>query len=353
MAASHPHLAKVYDAQTRYGLPSVGECSTNKDRPRPCRQVIMELGRRDRHTAATPEIFLSGALHGNERIGPTAMVELAAFMLDQYGKDAVLTHLLDTRSITVFPSPNAVGYFRSQREEMNEDPNRDFAFDTKPEMCMRTVAGRAVNEVWRDHLYQLAVTFHGGDNLIGFAWGDFPHCGADESAFSCKAPHWVAPDHFGMESLAHRLRDYAGPFGGDGLYRTGPINEVIYAVHGGMEDWSYGGSWSPSAVRCAPTGGHLGSYPAEKTTYDNVTLRAVNLLVETAVNKIPGEQTLGTTDGVLGKAGRLTHRFGADGANPGDDGHVPRNIRLAIAAIDALEPSVLIPDGDTAGDPAR
>jgi hypothetical protein len=147
MKATHPLLVDLYDAQTRYGLPNVGRCSAPGAQPSvPCRQVIMEIGNRGKATSGTPEIFLSGALHGNEVIGPTAMVELAAFLLDRYGKDPILTHLVDTRRITVFPTPNAVGYFRKERGEMKEDPNRDFGFDTDPGKCMRTVAGRSVNE---------------------------------------------------------------------------------------------------------------------------------------------------------------------------------------------------------------
>jgi hypothetical protein len=87
----------------------------------------------------------------------------------------------------------------------------------------------------------------------------------------------------------------------------------------------------------------MGPYPAHKTQYDNVTLRAVNILVETAMDKAPSSTSLGTTSGVLGPANTFTDKFGAtSGGAPGNDGHIPRNIRLALAAIDALQPSVLM-----------
>ena len=87
---------------------------------------------------------------------------------------------------------NAVGYEGKQRTELRVDVNRDFAFDTgsdgpraraerrspmrrsgarAPPLsrlssgakdCMRSVAARALNELWRRHVFQLAVTFHGG-----------------------------------------------------------------------------------------------------------------------------------------------------------------------------------------------
>ena len=36
---------------------------------------------------------------------------------------------------------------------------------------------RAVNEVWREHAFQLAVTFHGGMVGMAYEWGspDHPH----------------------------------------------------------------------------------------------------------------------------------------------------------------------------------
>ena len=48
-------------------------------------------------------------------------------------------------------------------------------------MCRGLMAtrrhGRAVNEVWREHAFQLAVTFHGGMVGMAYEWGspDHPH----------------------------------------------------------------------------------------------------------------------------------------------------------------------------------
>lgn len=34
---------------------------------------------------------------------------------------------------------------------------------------------RAVNEMWRDHIFQMAVTFHGGMQAIAYEWGGTNH----------------------------------------------------------------------------------------------------------------------------------------------------------------------------------
>lgn len=60
-----------------------------------------------------------------------------------------------------------------------KDPNRDFpyynnVFKTNKD-CMETVAARTVNELMREHIFILSLTFHGGLNAIGYPWGNYKH----------------------------------------------------------------------------------------------------------------------------------------------------------------------------------
>ena len=59
-------------------------------------------------------------------------------------------------------------------------------------------------QLFRDHIFQLGVTFHGGANLIGYPWGDFTHCEQHKRRSGCVAG-WVAPDKLQMHSLGERL----------------------------------------------------------------------------------------------------------------------------------------------------
>ena len=56
------------------------------------------------------------------------------------------------------PNANALGYFENVREENGIDPNRDFPYGKDPAECMQTTAARAINEIYRAHLFQLAIT---------------------------------------------------------------------------------------------------------------------------------------------------------------------------------------------------
>jgi hypothetical protein len=102
------------------------------------------------------------------------------------------------------------------------------------------------------------------------------------------------------------------------------MNDYVYPVNGGMEDWAYGASWDTErVVQCTPD--TFGGYPAEKTTYDNSTLRVFNMLVECSNSKIPRASTLGS-------AVDLMNRNGAG------NGHISRNLRLSLLAIELVQP---------------
>jgi hypothetical protein len=269
LADLYPTLVRLRTAQDRYDLPTAGTCSEDLRgvKKAACRVWILEIGQEGSSGAKfteRPQVLLSGALHGNERIGPTTLVELATFLLGRYRIDPWIKRLLDTRVVVIVPAANGIGYYenrylpepatslahsasarrqasyhptfltrvRDRREELGVDPNRDFAYDTTAQNCMRTVAARALNELWRSSAFAFAVTFHGGDNLLAFPWGDTAHCpgfpgkckGAQETGTA--RPKWIAPDHTAMSQMAKFTSDYAGQEANTKqLFRHGPLND--------------------------------------------------------------------------------------------------------------------------------
>lgn len=110
-----------------------------------------------RDALGRPEVFFSGCLHGNERVGPTAVIE-AAWLLVKAAKcvaDATsdacndpvlasnpdripwLARIARTRNIIMMPMTNAKGYSDDVREENGIDPNRDFPYHNEPSQCMQ------------------------------------------------------------------------------------------------------------------------------------------------------------------------------------------------------------------------
>lgn len=178
---------------------------------------------------------MSGALHGNERVGPTAVVEFARLLLENYvekdtrKQNPWLKYLVDTRSIYIMPSANALGYYTNRREENGVDPNRDFPYNQDEAKCMKTTAARAINELWRRHIFQLSLTFHAGETSLDYEWGAFNHPPPDDQS----------PDERGFKALAETSSKFASKFGSEPQYPTSRLGRDPYDVNGGMEDWAY------------------------------------------------------------------------------------------------------------------
>jgi hypothetical protein len=86
----YPNLIRVTTAQEEYGLPAAGGA---QDCPfysasEGCPNAILTIQdyithpEGSRSSARLPEVFWSGSLHGNERVGPTAVMEAAFLLLE-------------------------------------------------------------------------------------------------------------------------------------------------------------------------------------------------------------------------------------------------------------------------------
>ncbi|DAZ93873.1 TPA: hypothetical protein N0F65_008139 [Lagenidium giganteum] len=325
---------ELFTAQERYGLPVRRELMCRRSgKKEPCLHHVLKItDKASLPDPERPEVFFSGALHGNERVGPQSVVALAEFLLDHASREdgnPWIKHLVKTRTVVIMPTTNAYGYDRNVREERGIDPNRDFDY-LKRGKCFETMVARAVNEVWRDHLFQLAITFHGGIRSVSYEWGTTNH--QIDRKKSEKSP-----DHRAQWYMGLGLSRFGGRFEEDDeYYDSGPMNDVVYAVNGGMEDWGYAASWENEFTKPKPIGictpKTYDGYPAAKSKYNNATNRAFNILVETSFDKRPKEASLGNSSALSDSA--LAH-FGSESI-----GHVPRNVRMALMFIDLVQPYI-------------
>lgn len=75
------------------------------------------------------------------------------------------------------------------------------------------------------------------------------------------------------------------------------MNDMVYPVRGGFEDWAYSGSWEGQPViteACSPI--TYGGYSSEKTNYSKNyknAVKAISFLLETSNDKTPYEGNLG------------------------------------------------------------
>ena len=349
---TYPEFLRVTTSQERYGLPSAGtadDCPFLNDDDGNlspgCPNWILEIQDYTVHPVDSdssnelPAVMWSGCLHGDERVGPTATMEAVALLLEAAQCESTvstscrvqlkkergiqdahrkwLARLVTTRKIVVVPTSNALGYYQNRREEGTVDPNRDFPYDLDDKtQCMQTIAGRTLNELYRENLFQLALTFHAGMEVVAYEWGAPTYL------------HHFSPDHMAQDAIASAYSNYGGGWSKSKPYDYGTMNDLVYYVRGGMEDWAYAGSFDPErVVSCEPT--TFGGYPKEKTVYNKSTLRVFNMLVETSDRKTPASSNLGTSWDVL--SGDTTH-----------NGHISRNIRLALLSAELVEPYVSV-----------
>ena len=100
----------------------------------PCETFIVEIGNHKIQSRSTPEVFISGAVHGNERVGPTVAFYLIELLSTRYTQtpttdiEKSVKYLVDNRRIVITPMTNAHGYFQHKREERLIDVNRDFPY---------------------------------------------------------------------------------------------------------------------------------------------------------------------------------------------------------------------------------
>ena len=310
LAAAHPGLAELFTAQEAWGLPTIPDGGDELS--------IYVLRVTNESTGLDkPEVGLVGVQHGDEVVGLEVCLELARLLLESHGVEPWLTELVDRREIYLVPMANPHGFRNDRRwspggEGGSEDMNRDHPYDRcsgpfcEDEVTLSTVGGQAAHELARRHLFRVLLDYHGGVELILHPWGSPVHDGNTES-----------PDDVAHNDLGQRLSAYGGGF--HGFYPVGRASDLLGPVHGPLDDSSYATSWDP--------GNADPSYPTQGW-------RALGYTIEISDLKRPPQSDLGGDADILTPGGA-------------EDGYVPKNIRIGLAAIDLAEPYVLWTNRET------
>ncbi|CAD7967425.1 unnamed protein product [Amoebophrya sp. A25] len=338
----HPTFVETFDALERYphvaDRASWAKCGTSV-----CKVLVVRLADEGTLTSETPELFYSGELHGNERIGPQVLVEMAHELTEAAARaknnatggsqvrDQELLYLLQNRAIYLIAMSNPHGYFYNRREERGMDPNRDFPYLQKS--CMKTVTARVINELFREHLFRAMITFHGGTRILSYEWGSRNHAkrgGGGSNLWGQNEHSTEAPDNNAQVAVASAMQLAAGKQNGKFFYPKGTMTDTIYWVDGGLEDWSYAASWegSPNPINTCRTHTYK-SYPESRTKYNNgPDVRTVVYLVETDDLKTPPQDRLGSTSQLW------------QSPDVNSDSHVPRNLRMSLKLLELIEPAI-------------
>ena len=354
----YPNLVKVSTSQQEYGLDQAG---TSEDCPYDVHHsgclnhfftiqdyVAHPIG--SNSAASLPEILWTGSMHGDQQFGPSVVMEAASILLKAAACEAKpnleaknwqqeiieaqscrselrsqgiddayrqwLARLVVTRKIVVVPNPNALGQYRQTHLEGTVDPLEDFPYNNdESESCMRTITARTMNEIFRDHVFQIALSFtEGVEDKISYSWG---------------SQLYSAPDHVTLHDIAESL---SRTVGGEEVYPFAPSNSKILDLYFqntdpkmAFQDWAYAASWeNPRTKQCNPES--FGGYDSSKTKYTAKSNRAVSLTV--------------SSDVTMEDLGNMRDVFHAK--DDVDNLDIARNMRLALVSADLVEPYVSI-----------
>lgn len=301
---NYPACVRVYNALDKFpNISTSGNCGLV-----PCEYVVMEIGATSSNSV--PQVFLSGSIHGNERPGPLAVMEVVRSICEG------LTGLdLQSVSIIAVPTANAIGYFQNVREDAGVDPNRDFPYDIDPSTTLKSTTAKIIFSLFQYYgNIQSGITFHAGTQSITYPWGSYNHLSH------------VALDDAALSATAALMQSVSGKTDGSWTYPIGTMNDVVYPVNGGMEDWAYalGFESSPFCVNTSFSSLELGPIC-------NMTLPSASIyLVETSHEKEPPVGELGSSDQIWTKSDYIPI--------------IPRLVRMTIKMIDVVYPTLqLVP----------
>jgi len=371
----YPGMIEVFDALERW--PHIA----NKDFPqcggKKCKFLVVHITNLAKYKANNlmPEMYISGALHGNERVGPNIVAGLAEFLLAEHkANHFMIKHLVESRSLWMTPMTNAEGYASGGREEKGEDPNRDFPYNDHygdNKSCMKTITARVIAEIYKAQMIRISVTIHGGIETISRSWGSPNHakpgkspgkqnmntkqCGTCTTVaqdMSCECISVDAPDLSALKDIDTNMHLAYGETncgGGRGYkvsgldgcwYFPAPLasTDNVYAVNGGLEEFSYAYSWEKAINTENESPSYTNPIPAEcsSTNYGGYTMKhadwkdsvkQVNYLIETTHNK-GVTSGYGSSDEVYRKPSK-------------NDGHVTRNVRALIRLLEYIKPEIM------------
>jgi hypothetical protein len=124
----YPNLIRLTTAQEEYGLPAAGNA---QDCPfysasEGCPNAILTIQdyithpEGSRSSAMLPEVFWSGSLHGNERVGPTAVMEAAFLLLEAATCEALVLRNPNGDNSTTIQQANYTCRSTSVQSGINE-----------------------------------------------------------------------------------------------------------------------------------------------------------------------------------------------------------------------------------------
>ena len=252
IAASHPEIVKLEDIGDSYEK-TIGKGGYDI--------WAMKISDNVNEEENEPEVFFMANMHAREIITPEVILYFMHYLIDNYGTDGYVTHLVNNRQIWLCPTFNPDGHeyvfsgescqnyndpmlWRKNKRDNNNngqfdsygdgvDLNRNFGYlwglddiGSSPNPSSETYRGtsafsepesQAIRDFVINHNFIFTLSFHSYSQLWLYPWG---------------YEHAFTPDHDIFVALADSCvfyNHYAPEIGAD-----------LYPVNGDTDDWFYG-----------------------------------------------------------------------------------------------------------------
>lgn len=195
------------------------------------------------------EALIIGNHHAREIITPEIVLDFMNYLLQNYGSESYVTHLVNHRQIWLIPTLNPDGldyvhqqdlWWRKNRRRnaggsFGVDLNRNYEFKWGYDNIGSSSNGNsgtyrgtapfsepetaALRDFVNAHRFRASLSYHSYGNLLIYPWGYIPQ---------------HTPDHASFVALADSMVAYHGYHAGLGVETVG------YSVNGEADDWFYG-----------------------------------------------------------------------------------------------------------------
>jgi hypothetical protein len=169
-----------------------------------------------------PEARIIGAIHGNECMAMQVVLNAAEWIVEDYGSDPFITHLVDDAELVVVPLLNPDGYTGEQatRENANNvDLNRNlhFAWIDGGSAPFSEPETRALRDLSQQNSFNVGLSYHTVAHYVNASWNYTPHHPPDEALIQAMGEAYAGDS------------DFIPVFGWD-----------WYNIEGDVNDWSLG-----------------------------------------------------------------------------------------------------------------
>ncbi|KAL3990137.1 Zinc carboxypeptidase family protein [Acanthocheilonema viteae] len=204
-----------------------------------------------KHIPGIPEFKYVANIHGNEISGRELLLCLADILLINYGKNEVLTRLVDRTRIHLLPTmnpdgfteaiPGSYGWLQGRTNAADVDLNRDFPQRLNPTMIRNIQPETSAVMQWTKSIpFVLSANLHDGSMVVNFPYDD----GRVEGIEAKTGDHELFVVLSYLYARAHKYMWKKGPrcinqHDDDDLNEGITNGNKWYRVSGGMQDWNY------------------------------------------------------------------------------------------------------------------